>query len=740
MSDNYHQGLRALAEGKVNLATKLFKESTNPAAREQEAKLAARKANQKISACLITKNNQATLADCLASLYPYNFEIVIADTGSTDGTVELARQFTDKVYHFEWIDDFAAARNFAASKASYDYIITLDSDERLVSVNKDELENFFTNQDTSQFVGLYKVVSVFNNSKKQNQIVSDVIRVYNRRYCQYYYKVHEQIGFIGDKSASPYAYVLNLRAIHNGYQDKRTLKKKCRRNVKLLVEQLKEDSNSSYFTYQLAKSYYILGNYQAAFEYYDKFFALQPNYKKQWARDAVDAYIKLCVKTKSYQKALDCVDLCYNQCQNSFDMLCLFATVYALNDDDQKAITCLTRALRINSPSAGEFGWSKENAYRDLAKIYERQGKWVLAKECLEHVSGLDLKLDANLSLIVLADEEAEQLSACLQSLAVLQANYVIVVRGTNKKTIELARQYSDAVYHFSGKQALLGDYLLNKLKTDYGLLVYANEKLLGADLEGLKQITTKKAAIVGRARIKLPVKDDELGYQRREPRLFVKAYTKFNGPFLTDVVSKKPKQLLTRIELPLILAKNLTYEAYSQNELAKQATLVAGLKKEANPSLSLELAESYYYLQNYLEASQAYLEFLSGPLDLGKEETLTAVTNLISALIEIKDYQRALDIVLTFNPYYEGLSDFQFAAGLAYMNMGQFKPALDSFASARKLANSDSLGINSYLSYYQQGVIYEVLGQKNQALGAYRLAGKYEPALAGVERLLGKK
>ena len=205
-------------------------------------------------------------------------------------------------------------------------------------------------------------------------------------------------------------------------------------------------------------------------------------------------------------------------------------------------------------------------------------------------------------------------------------------------------------------------------------------------------------------------------------------------------MVSKKPKQLLTRVELPLILAKNLTYEAYSQNELAKQATLVASLKKEANPSLSLELAESYYHLQNYLGASQAYLEFLSGPLDLGKEETLTAVTNLISALIEIKDYQRALDIVLTFNPYYEGLSDFQFAAGLAYMNVGQFKQALAAFASARKLANSDSIGINSYLSYYQQGVIYEVLGQKNQALGAYRLAGKYEPALAGVERLLGKK
>lgn len=740
MSDNYRQGLKALNEGKVNLATQLFKESTNPAADEQLAQLAARKQRQKISACLITKNNQKTLADCLASLYPYNFEIVIADTGSTDGTLALARQFTDKVYHFDWVDDFAAARNFAASKASHDYIITLDSDERLVGSDKKELEKFFASQDTSKTVGLYRVVSSLSKGKQQNQIVNDVIRVYDRRYCQYYYKIHEQVGLIRDRSASPYAYVLNVRALHDGYQDEKTLKQKSRRNVKLLLAQLEEDSNQAYFIYQLAKSYYILGNNQQAFEFFAKFFALKPNSQKQWVRDAIDAYIKLCVKAKQYQKALDCIATYYDQLQGYFDILCLFATVYLIADEEQKAIDCFKQALKLNSPQAGEFGWSKEAAYQNLARIYERQGKWALAKKCLEHVKNSKLKLDPNLSLLVLADEETDQLEACLKSLAVMQANYVIIVRGKNKKTIELARQYSEAVHHFSGSQAQLGAYLLTKLQTNYGLIVYANEKLLGADPEAIKQLTAKKAAIVGRIRVKLPLKDDELGYQIHEPRLLVKSYAKFNGPLLTGIVSKKPKQLLNQVELPLILAKNVSYEAYAQSELAKQQALRASLDKQANPTLSWELATSYYYLQNYSEACQAYLEFLSGPLDLGKEETLSAVTNLIAALIEVKDYQRALEVVLTFNPYYDGLSDFQFAAGLAYMNGGRFDQAQVAFTQARQLANSDSLGINGYLSYYQQGVIYEVLGQKQEAIGAYRLAGDYQPALSGLERLLGEK
>ncbi len=742
MSDEYQAGLDALQAGKVQLAKELFAASDDERASGELAKLATRQKDQLISACLITKNNQRTLAECLASLYRYNFEIVIADTGSTDKTVEIARQFTDKVYHFDWVNDFAAARNFAASKASFDYILTLDSDERLVGGSKEELQDFFINTDTKKTVGLYKVVNILSSGKKQNQVINNVIRVYDRRYCKYYYRIHEQVGLIADESALLDTKVLKFRTIHYGYQDEKLLQKKSQRNVELLLAQLAVTPDHVYFIYQLAKSYYILKNYQQSFEYFAKFFLMQKNYRLQWVRDGIDAYLKLCIKTKRYDKALECVNLCQEQCQDSFDMLCIFATVYVVTDDDEQAIRALKKALTLASPDKGEFGWTTADACKDLAKIYERQGKWVLAKEMLTKVGDekLKLNLDQQLTVVVLVDEETTKLTACLQSLAVLRANYLILVRGANPQTITLARQYSQAVYHFSGQEDELGNYCLTKLTTDYGLIVHANEKLLGADPDVLKQITSKKAAIVGRVRIKVPVKGDEFGRQTHELRLLVKSYSKFNGPNLTDISSRKPRQLLKQVELPLILAKNLTYEAYYQSEVAKQTRLKASLKQKPNPTASFELAESYYHFENYEAASQAYIDFLSGPLELAKEETLTAVTNLISALIEVKDYQGAFNIVTTFNPYYQGLSDFQFAAGLAYMNIGQFADALTAFENARKLANSDSLGINTYLSYYQQGVIHEAMGNKQQALGAYRLAGKYELAKAGVERLLRKK
>lgn len=72
----------------------------------------------KLSLCLIVKNEEKYLERCLKSLRNYVDEIIITDTGSADTTVEIAKKYTDKVYHFEWIDDFSAARNFCQSHAS----------------------------------------------------------------------------------------------------------------------------------------------------------------------------------------------------------------------------------------------------------------------------------------------------------------------------------------------------------------------------------------------------------------------------------------------------------------------------------------------------------------------------------------------------------------------------------------------------------------------------------------------
>lgn len=84
---------------------------------------------------MIVKNEEAVLARCLDSIKDAVDEIIIADTGSTDSTKEIAKKYTDLVYDFKWINDFSAARNFSFSKAKCDYIMWLDADDVLTYEN-----------------------------------------------------------------------------------------------------------------------------------------------------------------------------------------------------------------------------------------------------------------------------------------------------------------------------------------------------------------------------------------------------------------------------------------------------------------------------------------------------------------------------------------------------------------------------------------------------------------------------
>ncbi|RIW28054.1 glycosyltransferase [Bacillus salacetis] len=102
-----------------------------------------------ISLCLIVKNEEATLWNCLDSAKEIADEIIIVDTGSTDRSKEIAREFTDKVFDFEWVDNFAPARNQSFKHATMDYILWLDADDVLFEEDQKKLLELKRNLDPS---------------------------------------------------------------------------------------------------------------------------------------------------------------------------------------------------------------------------------------------------------------------------------------------------------------------------------------------------------------------------------------------------------------------------------------------------------------------------------------------------------------------------------------------------------------------------------------------------------------
>ena len=83
----------------------------------------------KISQCMIVKNEEKNIEQALSWGKGVVAEQIVVDTGSADRTVEIAQRLGAKVFHFPWINDFAAAKNFAIEKAQYEWIAFLDADE-----------------------------------------------------------------------------------------------------------------------------------------------------------------------------------------------------------------------------------------------------------------------------------------------------------------------------------------------------------------------------------------------------------------------------------------------------------------------------------------------------------------------------------------------------------------------------------------------------------------------------------
>ena len=113
-----------------------------------------------ISLCMILKNEEKVIERCLDSIKNVVDEIILVDTGSTDRTEEICKGYTNKIYHFSWNDDFAAARNYSFSKASKDYILWLDADDVILP------------EDNEKLIKLKEIVTEDVDSVQMNYVLS----------------------------------------------------------------------------------------------------------------------------------------------------------------------------------------------------------------------------------------------------------------------------------------------------------------------------------------------------------------------------------------------------------------------------------------------------------------------------------------------------------------------------------------------------------------------------------------
>src|SRR5262249_43880771 len=138
---------------------------------------------------MIVKSEARCLARCLQSVQAVVDEIVIVDTGSTDETINIASEFGAKISHFNWVNDFSAARNFALDQTTGGWILVLDADEHASEALGKEIQEFIQGQ---QVIGRLKIVSDFRRGGNTLRSQSFVSRLFPRG-ARFQGRIHEQI-------------------------------------------------------------------------------------------------------------------------------------------------------------------------------------------------------------------------------------------------------------------------------------------------------------------------------------------------------------------------------------------------------------------------------------------------------------------------------------------------------------------------------------------------------------------
>lgn len=359
-----------------------------------------------ISVCIITKNEQENIERCLKSLMPYKMEIIVVDTGSTDNTKDIVQRYTDKVFDFEWCDDFAAAKNFAISKTSNDYIIMLDSDEYIDKFEESELIRTIGNN--SDKVGRIQIKNVFKKTDPCKESREWVSRIFNKKSYHYEGRIHEQIVRYDGKQYDTFQAPVTI--IHTGYDlTEKEKKAKAKRNISLLEKELdrliklfcknnrfniceidgielvnyifendgalslilQKDEYLPYILYQLGKGYYMAMDYPRACDCFSCALSFDLNPKLEYVTDAVESYGYALVNADRAYEALMFENI-YNEFGNTADFQFLMGIIYMNNERFDDAVSEFLKATKHKE--CRNVGSNSYLAYYNIGVIYECLG------------------------------------------------------------------------------------------------------------------------------------------------------------------------------------------------------------------------------------------------------------------------------------------------------------------------------------------------------------------------------
>ena len=344
-----------------------------------------------ISVCMIVKDEEKTIERVLSCAKEFADEIIVVDTGSKDNTVSLAKKYTDKVFHFEWCDDFSKARNYSFSLGQCDYLMWLDADDFISKCNIEKiklLKNY--NKDIDVF--MFKYVASFDENGKPS------FNFYRERLLkrENNYKwegfVHEAISPFGEIE------YCNIEIEHRKVQvneEKRNLKLYKKAKKRGIIFGPREQ-------YYYARELYYSKYYKTAIFQLKKYLKMNDCFEP----NVVGAYLLLAeceILVGQNKNALKNLFECIEKYPPNAQICILISSIFEKQNKIQQAIFWSKCALNCEKPLQGFVieDYYDFIPYMKLVVLYDKLGDYLNAKK----FHNLAKELKPNNKLVIMNDK-----------------------------------------------------------------------------------------------------------------------------------------------------------------------------------------------------------------------------------------------------------------------------------------------------------------------------------------------
>ncbi|MHB1687857.1 MAG: glycosyltransferase [Ignavibacteriaceae bacterium] len=430
-----------------------------------------------LSLSMIVKNEEKYLADCLESVKGIVDEIVLVDTGSTDGTIEMAKEYGAKIFHFDWVNDFSAARNFALDNSTGDWILYLDADERLCPDSTMEVKRLTREKKKEAY---YCIVDNKDEVGHRAALMAYARLFPNRKELRFEGAIHEQI----EPALLKNNYTIKnakVKIIHIGYNVvKEELDLKAKRNLDILLSEYRR-TKSSYYAYQLGQTYGILEKREEAVFYFSE--ALKDSFlNKDYVSTAYRYLAVDLAKKMDYTKAIELINKSLTADTDQPLALLAASSIYSLVKDYDKADAYCRKAFVINKKIITEKKYStqiplsddKSILYHGLSIAIESKNKnlynyysdLIKNSDTIKNLTGLQKLFAALLNNERLSEED---LGKCVNEIDERNINVMINVLKD---------------YHIIGSKIMLLQKIYTKFSNDsnflnsYGLALSEAKKI----------------------------------------------------------------------------------------------------------------------------------------------------------------------------------------------------------------------------------------------------------------------